>query len=117
MSYYEKIADWTAIIVASGWGSSRGGCPIERVYENSACASAYTTAIFFVLPLALRPAWRRLQRWVDSLILLALHRVLLLSIVHLPETHSIRLSWAIAIPFLMVEVRLALGVLWRRNVI
>jgi|SRR5437016_2449841 hypothetical protein len=117
MSTYEKIGDWIAIIVASGlgflaWWTAQS----HGLSENMARAAAYTTGIFFLLAMALRPAWRRLRFWVDMLGLLVLHTVLILPLVNLLDTHRIRLNWALALPFVMVELLLALGALWRRNV-
>jgi hypothetical protein len=116
MSYHEKIADWTAIIVASGlgflvwWAVQSNGFS-----ENTARAAAYTTGIFFMLALALRPAWRRLRLWGDLGILFLLHVALLLPVLKLLDSHSIRLNWAIALPFLALELMLFLSLLWRRN--
>ena len=84
--------------------------------ENTARAAAYTVGIFFLLAMALRPAWRRLRLWSDLLILLMQHCVAVLSIVKFLDTRSIRLNWAIALPFVAVELLLFLGLLWRRNV-
>jgi hypothetical protein len=72
--------------------------------------------MFVFLAIALRPAWRRLRFWIDLLILLALHIVVILPLVNLLNTHSIRLNWAIAVPFVGIEGLLPLGLLWRRNV-
>jgi len=117
LSYHEKIGDWAAIIGAAGVGLL--AWRIVQSYglsENTTRSVAYTTGIFFLLALALRPAWQRLQFWVDFLILLALHCVLLVPLVNLLDTHSIRLRWFIALPFAMAELLFAAGALWSRNV-
>jgi hypothetical protein len=117
MSHHNRVRNWAAIIVASalgffGWWAVQS----NGFSENGARATAYTIGIFFLLALALRPAWRRLRLWTDLLILIVLHSVLLLTLVRFLDTHSFRLNWAIALPIVMVELLIALGILWRRNV-
>ncbi len=105
------------VVVALGLGVLAAWVSdVHLLNENAATAAGYTAIVFAVLAMALRPAWRRLRLWVDLLILLVLHSILLLPLVNFLDTHSIRLNWAIALPFVMIELMLALGVLWRRNV-
>jgi len=72
--------------------------------------------IFVLLAMALRPAWHRLRLWGDLAISLALHSIVVLSLLKFLDAHSIRLNWALALPFVAVEILLLLGLLWRRNV-
>ena len=117
MSRFSRVEDWIAVASASGLGFlmycvaySRGSS------ENVARAAAYTVGMFTLVVIELRPAWRRLRFWIDLLVMLALHVVLVLPLVNLFDTHSIRLNWAIALPFVGIEILLFLGLLWRRNV-
>ena len=96
------IAGW--LIVYHGWN------------ENLTRASAYTVGIFVLLTITLRPAWHRFRLWIDLLVALALHSLVILSLVKLLDAHSMRLNWALALPFVGVELLLLLGLLWRRNV-
>src|SRR5438105_11256454 len=105
------IAGGLALGLLAGWIIDS-----NLLSENSTRMGGYTIIVFSTLIMALRPAWRRLQFWVDLLLLLALHGILLLPLLHLLDTHSIRLNWALALPFVVIEVLVALGVLWRRNV-
>jgi hypothetical protein len=117
MSCFSGVEHWTVVLFASGLGfltwwvsQSRGSG------ENAARAAAYTTGMFILLVIELRPAWRRFRFWVDLLVMLALHVVVVLPLVNLLDAHSIRLNWAIALPFIGLEILLFLGFLWRRNV-
>jgi hypothetical protein len=117
MSHRPDIGGW--IFVAGGLAlGPLAGWIIDAhlLSENSTRMGGYTVIVFSTLTIALRPAWKRLQFWVDLLVLLALHGVLLLLLLHLLDVHSIRLNWALALPVVAIEVLFALGVLWRRNV-
>jgi|SRR5437773_7722215 len=117
MSRYPDVGGWILVVVALGLGLLAAWVSdLHLLSENTASAAGYTVIVFVVLAMALRPAWRRLRLWVDLLTLLVLHSILFLPLVNLLDTHSIRLNWAIALPFVMTELMLALGVLWRRNV-
>ena len=84
--------------------------------ENLAKAATYTVIVFACLIMALRSAWRRLRLWVDLVVLLLLHVALILRLASFLDSHSIRLTWALALPFVAVEFLFILGLLWRRNV-
>lgn len=117
MSRPPDYGTWVTIIVGIGFGLLAGWVSDHYgVSENIARAAAYTVGIFALLAAALRPAWRRLQLWFDLVILLVLHVALVLPLVNVLNSHSIRLNWAIALPFVAVEFLLLLGLLWRRNV-
>lgn len=105
------IACGLGLGLLAAWVSDRYG-----VNENAARAAAYTLGIFALLAAALRPAWRRPRFWIDYLTVLVLHSVLLVAILRLLNTYAIRLNWALALPFVIAEMLLALGFLWRRNV-
>jgi len=117
MSRSPDYGMWVTIICGIGlgllaaWVSDHYG-----VSENTARAGAYTVGIFALLAAALRPAWRRLRLWADLVLLLLLHVALVLTAISYLDSHSIRLNWAIVLPFAAVEFLLFLGVLWRRNV-
>ncbi len=117
MSRSPDYGTWLTIVcgiglgLLAGWVSDRYG-----VSENISRAGVYTVGIFALLAAALRPAWRRLQLWVDLVILLVLHVALVLPLVNFLNSHSIRLNWAIALPVVALEFLLFLGLLWRRNV-
>lgn len=117
MSRSADFGTWVTIAcgiglgLLAGWGSDR-----YAVNENAARSAAYTLGIFALLAAALRPAWRRPQFWIDYLTVLVLHSILLLAILRLLNAYSIRLNWALALPFVMAEILLVLGMLWRRNV-
>ena len=96
------LAGW--LIVFHGWN------------ENVTRAAAYTVVIFVLPVIALRPAWHRLRLWVDLGISLALHSIVILSLLKFLDAHSVRLSWALALPFVAVEMLVLLSLLWRRNV-
>lgn len=105
------IACGLGLGLLAAWVSDRYG-----VNENAARAAAYTLGIFGLLAAALRPAWRRPRFWIDYLTVLLLHSVLLVAILRLLNTYAIRLACALALPFVIAEMLLALGFLWRRNV-
>ncbi len=117
MSRTPDYGTWGTIVCGIGlgllaaWVSDRYG-----VSENITRAAAYTVGIFALLAAALRPAWRRLRLWVDLGGLLVLHVALVLPLINVLDSHSIRLNWAIALPFVALELLLFLGLLWRRNV-
>jgi hypothetical protein len=117
MSRYVDVGGWILAVVALGLGLLAARISdLHLLRENTATAAGYTVIVFACLTMALRPAWPRLRLWVDLVVLLALHVALVLPLVNLLNSHSIRLNWAIALPFVAVELLLALGVLWRRNV-
>jgi hypothetical protein len=117
MSRSPDYGTWVTIIcgigigLLAGWVSDHYG-----VNENIARAAAYTVGIFALLAAALRPAWRKPQLWIDLLVLFLLHAVLALHVMRLLDSHSIRLNWALALPFVAIEFVLFLSLLWRRNV-
>ena len=117
MSRSPDYGTWVTIIcgiglgLLAGWVSEHYG-----VSEDVARAAAYTVGIFALLAAALRPAWRQLQLWFDLVLLLVLHIVLVLPLVNSLNSHSIRLTWAIALPVVTLEFLVLLGLLWRRNV-
>ena len=117
MSRSLDYGTWAAIVcgiglgLLAGWVSDHYG-----VSENIARATAYTVGIFALLAAALRPAWRKLRLWVDLGGLLVLHVALLLPLISVLDSHSIRLNWAMVLPFVALELLLFLGLLWRRNV-
>ena len=117
MSREWDIEDWLVVAVAMILGIVAGWLIVfQKWNENVTRAGVYTAGIFVLLAIALRPAWRRLRLWVDLAALLALHVSLVLPIVSFLNSHSIRLSWILALPFVGVELLLLLGLLWRRNV-
>jgi hypothetical protein len=118
MSRQIDVGGWISVVLGVGlgfftaWVSDSCG-----VGENKARAIAYTIIVFACAAMALRPAWGRLQLWVDLVVLFALHTALVVTVLNLLDARSIRLNWALALPFVIVELFLMLGVLWRRNVI
>jgi uncharacterized membrane protein len=96
------LAGW--LIVFHGWN------------ENVTRAAAYTVCIFVLLVMALRPAWHRLRLWVDLGISLVLRSIVVLSLLKFLDAHSVRLRWALALPFVALEMLVLLSLLWRRNV-
>jgi hypothetical protein len=117
MSRYVDVGGWILAVVALGLGLLAARISdLHLLRENTATAAGYTVIVFACLTMALRPAWPRLRLWVDLVVLLVLHVALALPLVNLLNSHSIRLNWAIALPFVAAELLLALGVLWRRNV-
>jgi hypothetical protein len=116
MSRYPDVEGWILVAIAAGMGLlSAWLADSHQLNENMAKAATYTVIVFASLVMALRPAWRRLRLWVDLLILFVLHVVLVLPLVNFFDSHSIRLSWVLALPFTGLELLLFLGLLWRRN--
>jgi len=117
MSSEPDVEGWIVVAVALMVGLVAGWLIVFHGWnENVTRAAAYSVGIFVLLAMALRPAWHRLRLWVDLVILLVLHVALVLPLVTFLDSQSIRLNWAIALPFIAVELLLALSVLWRRNV-
>jgi len=117
MSRYPDIEGWILVAIAAGMGLFAAWlADTHQVSENLTRAATYTVIVFASLVMALRPAWRRLRLWVDLAILLALHVAVVLPIVNLLDSRSIRLNWAVTLPFVAIELLLFLGLLWRRNV-
>ncbi|HKO05031.1 MAG TPA: hypothetical protein VJW51_09795 [Candidatus Acidoferrales bacterium] len=117
MSRYPDIEGWILVAIAAGMGLLAAWlADSHQLSENTAKAATYTVIVFASLVMALRPAWRRLRLWVDLVVLLVLHVGLVLALINLLDAHSIRLNWAIALPFVGLELLLFLGLLWRRNV-
>ena len=117
MSRGVDIGGWMLVIFGVGLGLLAGWMSdLHLLTENTATAAAYTTAVFACLALALRPAWRKLRLWADLAILLMLHVALGLPLVTFLNSHSVRLNWGIALPFVAIEFLFLLGLLWRRNV-
>jgi hypothetical protein len=98
-------------VLAAWWADS------HHLNENWARAVAYTFVVFLCLVMALRRAWRRWRLWVDLALLLMLHAALVLPMIDFLGSHSIRLNWVVALPFVALELLLFLGLLWRRNVV
>lgn len=117
MSRYPDIEGWILVVIAAGMGLFAAWVADSHLLgQNAAKESAYTVIVFASLVMALRPTWRRLRLWVDLVILLGLHVALVLPLVNLLDSHSIRLNWAVALPFMALELLVFLGLLWRRNV-
>jgi hypothetical protein len=117
MSRYLDVGGWILVALALGLGLLAAWVSdLHPLTENTATAAGYSVIVFVCLVMALRPAWRRLRLWVDLVILSVLHVALVLPLVNLLDSHSIRLNWAIALPFVALELLLFLGLLWRRNV-
>ena len=117
MSRHLDVEVWILLVLAAGAGVfSAWFADAHQVAENTAKMATYTVLLFACLVMALRSAWRKLRLWVDLLVLLMLHAALVLPLVHFLNSHSIRLNWVLALPFLTVELSLLLGFLWRRNV-
>jgi hypothetical protein len=117
MSRSVDVGGWILVVVALALGLLAARVSDLRLLsENTATAAGYTVIVFVSLVMALRPAWRRLRLWIDLVVLFVLHTALVLPLVHLLDSHSIRLNWAMALPFVAIELLLFLGLLWRRNV-
>ena len=117
MSRKPDLEGWILVAVALVLGLLAGWLIVFHKWdENGTRAAAYTVGIFVLLAMALRQAWGRLQLWLDLGGLLVLHVALVLPLVNFLNSHSIRLNWAIALPFVALELLLFLGLLWRRNV-
>jgi hypothetical protein len=117
MSRYPDVEGWILVAIAAGMGLLAAWlADSHQLSENMAKAATYTVILFASLVMALRPAWRRLRLWVDLVVLLVLHVALVLPLANLLDSHAIRLNWAVALPFLALELLLLLGLLWRRNV-
>jgi hypothetical protein len=116
MSRKPDFEGWILIAVALVVGLLAGWLIVFHKWnENGTRAAAYTVGIFVLQAMALRQAWHRLRFWVDLMVLLVLHVALILPLVNILNSHSIRLNWALALPFVAVELLLFLGLLWRRN--
>jgi hypothetical protein len=117
MSRYPDVEGWILLTIAAGMGLLAAWLTdTHQLSENLTKAATYTVIIFASLVMALRPAWRRLRLWLDLLGLFVLHAVLVLPSLIFLNSHAIRLNWAIALPFVALELLLFLGLLWRRNV-
>lgn len=117
MSREPDVEGWIVVAVALAVGIVAGWLIVFHKWnENLTRAAAYTAAIFLLLAIALRPAWHLLRLWVDLAVSLALHCVMILSLLRFLDVHAVRLNWAFALPFVVVELLLLLTVLWRRNV-
>jgi hypothetical protein len=117
MSRHVDVEGWIFIALAAGFGFiSIWISNLRLVTENTAKVGAYTAVLFTALVMALRPAWRRLRLWIDLGILFAVHVAIVLSLVDLLGSYSIRLNWVIALPIVAIELLLFLGFLCRRNV-
>jgi Ca2+/Na+ antiporter len=117
MSRFPDVEGWILVVIAAGAGLLAAWVADSRLLsENMVKATVYTMLAFACLVMALRPAWRRLRLWVDLVVLLVLHIILVLPFVNLLDSHSIRLNWGLALPFVAAEFLLLLGLLWRRNV-
>jgi len=117
MSRYPDIEGWILVAIAAGMGLLAAWlADTHQLSENLTKAATYTVIVFASLVMALRPAWRRLRLWVDLVVLLVLHVAVVLALVNLLDSRSIRLNWAVALPFGALELVVFLGLLWRRNV-
>jgi hypothetical protein len=117
MSRKPDFEGWILVAIALVVGLLAGWLIVfHRWNENGTRAAAYTVGIFVLLAMALRPAWHRLRLWVDLAVLVVLHTAVILPLINLLNSHSIRLNWALALPFVGLELLLFLGLLWRRNV-
>ncbi len=117
MSRYPDIEGWILVAIAAGMGLLAAWlADSHQLSENLAKAATYTVIVFASLVMALRPAWRRLRLWIDLVGVFVLHTALVLPLLRLLDSHSIRLNWAVALPFVAIELLLFLGLLWRRNV-
>ncbi len=117
MSRYPDPEGWILVVIAAGMGLLTAWlADSHQLSENVAKAATYTVIVFASLAMALQQAWRRWRLWVDLATLLVLHVALALPLVHILDSHSIRLNWALALPFVALELLLLLGLLWRRNV-
>jgi hypothetical protein len=116
MSRYPDIEGWILVAIAAGMGLLAAWlADSHQLSENLAKAATYTVIVFASLVMALRPAWRRLRLWIDLVGLFVLHTALVLPLLRLLDSHSIRLNWAVALPFVAIELLVFLGLLWRRN--
>jgi hypothetical protein len=116
MSRYPDVEGWILLAIAAGMGLLSAWLADSRqLSENTAKMTTYTVIVFASLVMALRPAWRKLRVWIDLVVLLILHVALVLPLANFLDSHSIRLSWALALPFVGLELLLFLGLLWRRN--
>lgn len=111
------VEGWIWVVGAAGLGLA-GAWAVDShlLGENASRAAVYTLIVFGVVATGLRSQWRRRHFWRDLLVLLVLHTAVVLPLVRELDFRSVRLNWLIALPFALVEVPLALGVLWRRNV-
>jgi hypothetical protein len=117
MSRYPDIEGWILVAIAAGMGLLAAWlADSHQLSENTAKAATYTVIVFASLVMALRPAWRRLRLWIDLIGLFVLHTALVLPLLRILDSRSIRLNWAVALPFVAIELLLFLGLLWRRNV-
>lgn len=117
MSSSPDFEGWIIIVIAAIVGlASAWWADSHRVTDNIARSAGYTIILFACLVMALRPAWRHPRLWLNLLMLLALHVALILPLVAFLDARSIRLNWALALPFTGVELVVFLGFLWRRNV-
>jgi hypothetical protein len=111
------VAGWILVAIAAVMGLLAAWLADSHyMSENTATTATYTVIVFAALMMALRPAWRRLRLWFDLLLLFVIHFALALRLAQFLNSHSIRLTWALALPFVAVEFLLFLGLLWRRNV-
>lgn len=116
MSRSVDLAGWSFVFVAGGlglvgiWASDSG-----LVSVNEAKATVFTLVVFIALAMALRTAWRRPRLWADLLIALALHVAFFLPIINLLDSRSVRLNWIMALPVVLMEFLLLLGLLWRKH--
>ncbi len=117
MSRYPDVAGWILACIAFGMGIAMAWlADAQQFSENMGKAIGYTVIVFASLVMALRPAWRRWRLWGDLAMLLGLHVALVVPVVALLDSRSIRLNWVVALPFVGLELLLFLGVLWRRNI-
>jgi hypothetical protein len=117
MSRYPDVEGWILVAIAAGMGLLAAWLANSHLLsENMAKASTYTVIIFASLVMALRPAWHRRRLWLDLGISLVLHSIVILSLLKFLDAHSVRLNWALALPFAAVEMLVLLSQLWRRNV-
>lgn len=119
MSRYPDIdvAGWILAAFALGMGGLAAWlADSHHLSENITRAGAYTGVVFASLVMALRPAWHRPRLWIDLAVLLVLHVALFLPLINVLDSHSVRLNWAMALPFVAIELLLLLSLLWRRNV-
>src|SRR6266536_1431801 len=113
MSRYPDIEGWILVAIAAGMGLLAAWlADSHQLSENLAKAATYTVIVFASLVMALRPAWRRLRLWIDLVGVFVLHTALVLPLLRLLDSHSIRLNWAVALPFVAIELLLFLGLLW-----
>jgi uncharacterized membrane protein len=117
MSRELDVEGWILVAVALVVGILAGWLIVFHAWnENVTRAAAYTVGIFVLLVMALRPAWHRLRLWVDLGISLVLHSIVILLLLKFLDAHSVRLNWALALPFVAAEMLVLLSLLWRRNV-